>query len=292
MLKRKLIVPMCTSFALFSITAAANAATLTVSVTPTNGGTTQSPQPHTTSLSLTNIDPGLGGNANSAMLTLVESLPADFQATFGTYATCSPNVVVHGDNKPNCPAGSVLGHVTATAFVPALAFDTTSDQGYIFKIGPDRVGAWVHVSHPIGAGIAVYGTISPGAAPFGPVTTWDMTPLADGAQTGAEVRLNAVAFSWDQQPGTGSTSGSGASNRALHACETKARRIKGKHKRQAALRRCIKAAAKARPKPQPTAPAPFASTGCTSGRWPFQAQMTFNDHTTQTASATVACKAG
>jgi hypothetical protein len=65
--------------------------------------------------------------------------------------------------------------------------------------------------------------------------------------------------------------------------------------RESAIRQRIhqaKAAKKAKPKPQPTAPAPFASTGCTSGSWPFQAQMTFNDHTTQTASATVACKAG
>jgi hypothetical protein len=289
MLNHKLRATLCTGLALHLLAGAAYAATFTAQVDPPSSGSAQSPQPHTTTVSLKGIYPGLGGNAKSALLTLVESLPADFVTTFSQFGTCSPSVVVHGDNKPNCPAGSVLGHTTATAFVPSLVFSTNSDQGYIFKIGENRVGTWVHVSHPIPAGVVVYGTVTRATAPFGPEVTWDFKPLAFGAQTGAEVRVNAVSFSWEQRTGAQSPMAAGASS-GSSTCQAKARRIKNKRKRAAALRRCSKTRKGKRPT-NGTAPAPFVSTGCTSGHWPFRAQMTFFDNTTQTANATVACTA-
>jgi hypothetical protein len=285
MLNHKLRATLCTTAALLLFAGAAHATTFTAKVDPAKSGTATSPQPHTTSLSLTGIYPGLGGNAKSALLTLVESLPADFETTFTGFGTCSPSVVVHGDYKPKCPDAALLGHVTATAYVPSLLFSTHSDQGYIWKIGDNRVGIWVHVSHPIPAGIAVYGTVSRGATPFGPVITWDIKPLAYGAQTGAEVRVNDLAFSWE--PRTGSSGASpGSSAHQMQVCQSKARRIKNKHKRAAALRRCSATKVKAK-----NAPAPFVSTGCTSGKWPFRAQLTFNDNTTQTLNSTVGCTA-
>jgi hypothetical protein len=294
MLNHKLRATLCTGLALLLLASAAHAATLTAKVDPATSGTTKSPQPHTTSLGLQGIYPGVGGNAKSALLTLVESMPADFAPTFSTFATCSPSVVVHGDNKPNCPAGTVLGHVSAAAYVPSLLFSTHSDQGYIFKIGENRVGVWVHVSHPIPAGVVTYGTVTSGTAPFGPVVTWDFKPLAFGAQTGAEVRINAVTFNWEQRTAVQSPTAAGASpsssSRQARICQSKARRIKNKRKRAAALRRCSKPKVKVK-HPPTTAPAPFVSTGCTNGRWPFRAEMTFFDKTTQTADAAVACAA-
>ena len=266
----------------------ASATTLTATATPSKAGTPQAPQPLVTSQSLTQVYPGTGGNARSAMVKLVQSLPADFAPTLSTYGTCSPSVVVHGDNKPNCPAGSVVGSVTASAFVPALMFDTNSDQGYIFKLGNDHVRAWVHVAHPQPAGIVADGIITPGAAPFGPVITWDFKPIADGAQAGVEIRINSIAFTWGQSSGAGS-GGSGSSSGSAHqlaVCDAKARRIKNKKARNAALHHCASLYPKTTGM---TSAEPFASTGCSTGSWPFSSQLTFNDNTTQTANTTVSC---
>jgi hypothetical protein len=47
---------------------------------------------------------------------------------------------------------------------------------------------------------------------------------------------------------------------------------------------------KPKPQPSPPAPAPFVSTGCTTGSWPFRAQLTFIDNATETQDATVTCQ--
>jgi hypothetical protein len=288
MSNHKLKAALWTALAMQLLGGVAGATTLTATATPSKAGTPQSPQPLATSQSLTQVYPGTGGNARSAMVKLVQSLPADFTSTLSTYGTCSASVVVHGDNKPNCPAASVVGSVTAAAFVPALMFDTNSDQGYIFKLGNDHVRAWVHVAHPQPAGIVADGIITPGAAPFGPVITWDFKPIADGAQAGVEIRINAIAFTWGASSGAGS-GGSGSSTGSAHklrVCNAKARRIKNKKARNGALHHCASLYPKSA---GPTAAKPFASTGCTTGSWPCSSQLTFNDNTTQTANTTVAC---
>lgn len=281
MLRHKLGALMCAGITAQLLGGVAHAATFTAGVDPTAAGSAQKPQAHTTAVKLGNIDPGLGGNAKSAVTTLVESLPADFTTTLSHYSSCSANVVVHGDNKPNCPNSSVVGSASAVAYVPALAFSTTSDQGYIFKIDDSTVRVWVHVSNPIPAGVVVQGKISRGAAPSGPVITWDFTPLADGAQTGSEVRVNRVDFTFDRQ--AGAKPSSSASRPSCKAPPKKSRR-KGKRRRKSSAH-CAK------PKPAGTSTdyAPFVSTGCSTGNWPFEAQMTFADNTTQTASTSVAC---
>ena len=283
--------------------ATARADTLTASVTPPDMGSAQSPQAHTTTISLSKMDPGVGGNANSAATKIVESLPVDFAATLDRYAVCPSSKVVHGDNKPNCPDGSVLGSVTATAYVPALAFSTNSDQGYIFKIGDNAVRAWIHVSQPMPAGVVVDGTLSRGSAPYGPVVTWDLSSLASGAQAGVEVRTNAAAFTWTMRsgspsptPATSPSSGTGTRS----SCKAKAKRIKNKRKRRSALRGCTKRKAKKHKKSHKrgahsaqasNAYAPFVSTGCTGGGWPFHVETTYSDGSKQTADAKVACTA-
>jgi hypothetical protein len=226
-------------------------------------------------------------------------MPVDFAATLERYATCPSSKVVHGDNKPNCPDSSVLGSVAATAYVPALLFSTKSDQSYIFKIGDNAVRAWVHVTNPQPAGIVVDGTLSRGAAPYGPVITWDFSSLASGAQASAEVRINAVAFTWAEQTGTAaptpSSPSTGPSTRQTVSCRTKARHIKNKRKRRAALRRCAKSKTKKKARKgsaraaEATAYSPFVSNGCTGGSWPFHAEATFSDGSKETADATVAC---
>jgi hypothetical protein len=278
MLRNKAGAVICVGVMLQLMAGAAHAATLSAKVAPAAIGTAAKPQTHTTTLSLTKIDPGVGGNAKSALTTLVESLPADFATTLSHYSSCSASVVVHGDNKPRCPASSVLGSVSAVAYVPALAFSTTSDRGYIFKIDNSTMRVWVHVSNPIPAGVEVQGKISQGSPPYGPVVTWDFTPLADGAQTGSEVRVNSLAFTWQRQ--TGSTSSTfGRSCKSL-------KKNKGKSKRSRKSTHCTK------PKPKPPTSAdysPFVSAGCSTGHWPFQARMTFADNSTETANAGVGC---
>jgi len=280
MLRHKLGAVICVGVIVQLLGGVAHAATFSAKVDPAATGTAAKPQAHTTTLNLTNIDPGVGGNAKSALTTLVDSLPANFMATLSHYSSCSANVVIHGDNKPNCPGSSVLGSVSAVAYVPALAFSTTSDRGYIFKIDSNTMRVWVHVSNPIPAGVVVEGKISEGASPFGPVVTWDFTPLANGAQTGSEVRVNSVAFTWQRQTGSKSSSSTPG-----HSCKA-SKKSKGKGKRRRKPTHCTK------PKPKPatsTDYSPFVSTGCTTGEWPFQAQMTFADNTTQTANASVVC---
>jgi hypothetical protein len=298
----------CTAVALLALgAAAAHASTLTASVTPPDPGTAQKPQPHTTTMTVDKMDPGPGGNANSAAVKLVESMPVDFAATLDRFATCPSSTVVHGDNKPNCPDSSVLGSVAATAYVPALVFSTTSDAGYIFKISDTAVRAWIHVSNPQPAGVVVDGALSRGAAPYGPVITWDLSSLANGAQAGVEIRTNSVGFTWAERSGTaasatpGSPTTTGAPTTGTHrqqsrSCQAKARRVKSKRKRRAALRRCAKSKTKKRARKgsarlaQATGSyAPFVSTGCTGGGWPFHAEATFADGSKETADAKVAC---
>ena len=277
MLRYKAGAVICVGVTLQLMAGAAHAANLSAKVGPAATGTAAKPQTHTTTLSLTNIDPGVGGNAKSALTTLVESLPADFATTLSHYSSCSANVVVHGDNKPKCPASSVLGRVSAVAYVPALAFSTTSDRGYIFKIDNSTMRAWVHVSNPIPAGVEVEGKISQGSPPYGPVVSWDFTPLADGAQTGSEVRVNSVAFTWQREAGSTSSSTFGRSCKAP-------KKNKGKSKRSRKSTHCTK------PKPATSTDySPFVSAGCSTGHWPFQAQMTFADNSTETANAGVGC---
>jgi hypothetical protein len=291
----------CTALALQAFgAAAAHASNLTAKVAPPDPGTAQSPQPHTTTMTIDKMDPGAGGNANSAAVKLVESMPVDFAATLDRFAACPSSKVVHGDNKPSCPDSSVLGNVAATAYVPALLFSTTSDQGYIFKISDNAVRAWVHVSNPQPAGIVVDGALSRGSAPYGPVITWDLSSLASGAQAGAEIRINSVGFTWAEQTGTASATPvsptTGTHTRQSRSCQARARRIKNKRKRRAALRRCAKSRAKkkarkgsARVAQASSSYSPFVSTGCSGGGWPFHAEATFADGSKETADAKVAC---
>ena len=281
MFRHRLGALVCAGIAAQLLASTAQAATFTATVNPSAPGTTQSPRAHTTALSLSKIDPGLDGNAKAAITTLVDSLPADFAATLSHYSSCSASVVVHGDNKPNCPAGSVLGTVSATAYVPALAFSTMSDHGYIYKIDNNTMRVWVHVSNPIPAGVVVQGTLSQGVAPFGPVVTWDFTPLANGSQTGSEVRVNRVDFSWEQA-GTASPT-PGPSRR----CKAASKRSKRKHRRST---HCIKR--KRKPTTTTAQYAPFVSSGCSTGKWPFEAQITFADNTKETDDTSVGCTPG
>jgi hypothetical protein len=284
------------------VCAAAHASTLTVKVDPPASGTAASPQAHTTSIQLDKIDPGPTGDAKAAPVKLVESLPADFAVTMGSYASCPSSKVVHNDNKPDCPDGSIVGTASGTGYVPALAFRTTSDRGYIYKLSDNTVRAWVHFSTPQPAGIVVTGTFASGSAPFGPTITWDLKSLGDGTQAGVEVRIDDAGFVWTQHEasGTGQApsppagSDRARAKKARANCIRKARRIKNKSKRRRELRHCAKLKAKPAPQPAPqstqggTASA-LSSTGCTNGSWPFRAQMTFTDGTSETADASVAC---
>jgi hypothetical protein len=274
----------------------AHAGTLTVKVDPPAAGTAQSPQAHTTSIALDNIAPGPDGNAKSPPVTLTEYFPQDFAVTLGSYATCPSAKVVHADTKPDCPDGSILGTAAGSAYVPALLFRTTSDRGYIYKLGDHDVRAWIHFKSPQEVGVIVNGTFAAGSAPFGPTITWDFKAIGNGAEAGVEVRVNSVSFVWTQGAGKASSqtsSSSGTSTKRERAtCAKRARRIKNKRKRQRAVRHCAKLKAKAKPAPQPTTGQPYSalvSTGCTNASWPFRAEMKLADGTTDAADAKIGC---
>lgn len=261
----------------------AQATTFSAGVSPHAVGSTAKPQTHTTTLGLSDIDKGIDGNAKAALTTLVDSLPADFMTTLSHYSSCSANVVVHGDNKPKCPDSSVVGSAGGSAYVPSLHFDTTTDQGYIFKIDNSTVKFWVHVSKPIPAGLVAQGKITQGSTPFGPVVTWDLSTFATGAQAGTEVRLNRVDFTFAQGSGAGSKPASSKTS-----CKRTGRK-KGKAKRKG--KHCT--TSKSKPPTSTTVNySPFVSTGCSTGKWPFQAQLTFADNTKETLNASVGCTPG
>jgi hypothetical protein len=269
--------------------ATAYASTLTVAVDPPSAGTAPAPQAHTTSLAVGGLDSGPDGSPKSALVTLTESLPADFATTLGPFATCSSAKVVHGDNKPDCPDGSIVGTAAGAASVPALLFHTTSDRGYIYKLNDGAVRAWIHFSRPQQVGVVVGGTFAPGLPPFGPTITWDFGKLASGAEAGAEVRVSSAGFVWTQQAGSAAAPTT-KPKQSRAQCNRRARRIKNKRKRRRALRLCAKAKPKHRA-PSPTTYSALSSTGCTTGAWPFRAQASFSDGTAETADATVACGA-
>lgn len=274
----------------------AHASTLTVKVDPPAAGTAQSPQAHTTSIALDNIDPGPDGNAKSPPVTLTEYFPQDFAVTLAKYAACPSAKVVHSDSKPDCPDASILGTAAGSAYVPALLFRTNSDRGYIYKLSDHAVRAWIHFQSPQQVGVIVNGTFATGSAPFGPTITWDFRAIGNGAEAGVEVRVNSVGFVWTQQTGSASTqvppSSSPGTKRKRAACRRKAGRIKNKGKHRRALRRCAKLKAKPKPAPQPATGQPYsplASTGCTNASWPFRAEMKLADGTTDSADAKVDC---
>jgi hypothetical protein len=275
----------------------AHASTLTVKVDPPDAGTTQAPRAHTTSIGIDNMAPGPGGNAKSALVSMVHAMPAEFARTLGGYTACPSAKVVHGDNKPDCPDSSIVGTAAGSAYVPALLFRTTSDRGYIFKLSDTTVRAWIHFSSPQETGIPVNGTFTAGAAPYGPTITWDLSRIANGAESGVEVRVNSASFIWTTRVAAaaapaapGSTT---AKTKKLRAtCRKRAERVNNKRKRQRALRRCAKLKAKAAPVPPPSQSATqsaLSSTGCAGGSWPFRAEMSFADGTKETAEATAAC---
>jgi hypothetical protein len=290
------------AIAIFVVASAtAHASTLTVKVDPPDAGTTQSPQTHTTSITLDKINPGADGNSKVAPVTLVESFPADFAVTLGSYASCSSAKVVHGDKKPDCPDSSILGTASGSAYVPALLFNTTSDYGWIYKLSDHAVRAWIHFSSPQQVGVIINGVFGTGAAPFGPTITWDFKAIGSGAEAGVEVRVNSISYVWNRHAASASSharAGSEAitrasSSRASSNCTKRARRIKDKRKRKQALRRCAKA--KPTPAPAPAPPpasgdySPLVSTGCAAGSWPFRATMSFTDGTSETADTSVKC---
>jgi hypothetical protein len=275
----------------------AHASALTAKVDPPDPGTTQAPQAHTTSIAIDNMAPGSGGNPKSAAVTMVNATPAEFALTLGGYTACPSAKVVHNDNKPDCPEASIVGTAAGSAYVPALLFRTTSDRGFIYKLSDTTVRAWIHFSNPQETGIPITGTLTAGAPPYGPTITWDLSSLANGSESGVEVRVSSASFIWTTQAGAAAAPQAPASTKAktkkLRAtCRKRARRVKDKHKRQRELRRCAKLKAKPAPAPPPSQTgthSALSSTGCASGSWPFRADMSFADGTKETADATAAC---
>jgi hypothetical protein len=297
MIKHRLARQIVAALAVSSAACAqADASTLAVKVDPPAAGTKQSPQAHTTSIAMDKIDPGADGNAKSPPVTLTEYFPQDYALTLGDYAACPASKVVHSDTKPDCPDASIVGTAAGAAYVPALVFRTTSDRGYIYKLSDHTVRAWIHFNSPQEVGVIVNGTFAGGSAPFGPTITWDFKAIGNGSEAGVEVRVNSIGFVWTQQTGHASTqapSSSTASTKSVRAtCRKRARRIKSKHKRQRALRRCAKLKAKPKPAAGPTTGQPYsalASTGCTNASWPFRAEMKLADGTTDAADAKIDC---
>jgi hypothetical protein len=190
--------------------------------------------------------------------------------------------------------------------IPSLAIATTTDGGYIYKTGDNTFRVWFHTSKPVYAGIIIDGVFRQGPAPFGPTSVWDFGPPSRGQYGGSEVRLDGLSATWAvsgtvqaTQPGPSlKKSKKRKARQTQKLCRSRARKIKNANRRHAALRRCAKKKRKKTPRARTRAAAasglsPFASTGCGgSGKWGFEARMTYKDGSKETLDSSLDCGSG
>jgi hypothetical protein len=285
---------------LLSAGAAKAAPTLKVSVAPPEPGTSDAPRDHTVTIDVDGMGkPGATGAPQTGVMTLRQLLPATFADQFRRFESCPAQTVRDGHDR--CPKASYLGSGEFTSYVPALALVAKSKEVLIYKTGDRTIRAWVHITNPSEIEAVADARLDQAEGTFGPTVTWDFSPAATGAY-GTEARVMRFQSTWAINPSAGDAGNSKAPERPHRAarktrplsCTQKARRIKHRSRRRAALRRC----ARRRPAKTPsgragqsTGAAPFASTGCTGGTWKFRAEIAYKDGTAEAAEASVSCGA-
>ncbi len=295
------------SVLLFAITAAlgtasaASATTLVGSVDPPGAGTKVAPKAQTVGFDTKDIKSGADGNPTSGAIKLEQILPPDFISGFDHFATCDKSKITQDTKKPDCPADSQLGTIQATLYLVEFRAKVNSDQGYIWKTGPDTFGSWVHVSKPIEKTGVGFGIVKPAADGNGPTAVFDPSAAAQGQNQPVHAWLSRWAVAW-QMPGSGPPASTTPAKpkRKRPTCMQKARRIKNKKKRARAVRRCKRIAAKrrkSRMRSSASASAaaafsPFESTACTGGSWKLQTHLEYLDGSNETVASSVNCTSG
>ena len=290
-----------------AVSGASAASQFSAAADPTTPGTPSAPQPTDLTLDYrANTD--ATGTPVAAVQKVTQLLPSEFVAQLAQYGTC-PRATIravadggpHG--PPQCPANSVVGSGAFETVVPSVRLDASSDKMVIYNTGDGGLTAWFHVSKPAAFTGYEDGEISQGTTPFGPVVTWDFSRDANGGTvSGIEARLKH----WQTRYARSSTDGGDApapastpKRKKKLSCRQRARRIKNAGRRRAALKRCAKRRRHARHRARRTTAraaaqtqhAPFASTGCASGQWPFELQVAFKGGGSEKLDASVTCNA-
>lgn len=300
------------------------ATTFTAKVDPVEPGTQSEPKPVDIDLSLELESDAVGTPVGVARLVDF-ALPSEFVNQLARFDTCSRQTLATKEPS-ECPAGAILGSavmVGAPTLLPGR--QETLDRGVLVNLGGDKIVYWWKITQPVTIQGIFDGVVSAGSDPFGPVATFDFSPLADGsAANGLEIRLKRLdmrfrrlpAGSADEPKKPKRSCRSKAKeirnakrrtrairrcrrNRKRASCRVKGRNIKNAMRRRRAFRRCVKAGPSGRRQPRRAGPAqasqaeperaPFASAGCASGTWPFQARITYEDDRREQADAGVSC---
>lgn len=278
------------------------ATTLTGTVTPAGAGTKSAPKAQTVTFDTKDIKAGADGNPTSGATKLEQILPPDFISGFEGFATCDKAKITMATTKPDCPPESLLGTIQATLYLVEFRAKVNSDQGYVWKTGPDTFGSWVHVSKPIEKTGVGFGVVKPAADGNGPTAVFDPSSAAKGENQPVHAWLSRWNVAWraaGTTPAAPKPTTQHKPKNKYKACMQKARRIKNKKKRAKAIRACKRAAKHRKSKARAAAAtegtaafSPFESTACTGGSWTLQTHLEYLDGTNETVKSTVSCTSG
>ena len=179
----------------FATPGAAPASKLAAAVTPPAGGDTD------VATTLT-IGADAGGNPLGQASVIGLALSAQFTNQLASFGTCAATKFANltGPTAANCPdRTAILGAATIVTRGPG-GTDTTSDQGFIVKTAAAQVVVWWHTpaagSVPAAFG-QMTGVVSQETGLYGPVVTYDLTPLGTG------VRLKQLALDYQRNATSG-----------------------------------------------------------------------------------------
>jgi hypothetical protein len=282
--------------AMFTVPAASSAATqMTASVDPTSAGSAQHPQPVDLHLAVS-LNTDASGLPTGVAHAIAFALPTEFVETLGAFATCPPDALMK-QGPDRCPPGSIVGSAKLAGTPTALpTTHSGTDRGVLVHTGDHKIGFWWHISNPVTLQGVLDATVTQVAAPFGPLVTFDLSPIANGTDSGGlEIRTNRLEVNFLRAT-IAAVSSSPAISPPKQTCMQRAARMRSRRKRRAALRRCHRSKHPARHTPgharasdNGTTIAPFSSTGCASGHWPFESRVTYKDKPAEAVDTQVAC---
>jgi hypothetical protein len=302
--------------------AATAASEFTIQTDPTEAGTVAAPRPLDTKWQVTIGTDATGGPAG-AVKTVTQTVPAELVGQLPRFAEC-PASTTEAIRKGNqtadaCPKASILGRGVARVVIPILGIDVTTDRGVIFKSSDTKIHFWYHASQPTDINQAIDGVVSQD----GRVVSWDWSVACCGPM--GEVRVARFATDYLRATGDATAPPAGESKscrsrfagiknarkrrkavrrcrmrRRRAACKTQTRSIKDPDRRKRAMRRCLKVGPRktraadvqrerAAASQAASERALFASTGCASGAWKFEARVTYKDDSTENLTADAAC---
>jgi hypothetical protein len=297
-MKARHVIELVLALAIFGLSAASSSAatSMTASADPVAAGTASKPQPLDLHLAV-DLNSDASGLPTGVAKGIAFALPAEFIDTTGAFGTC-PRETVKAEGPDECPRGSVLGSARLAGTPTVLpTTHASTDRGVLVRVGERKIVFWWHLSNPVVLQGIFDGTISTTNAPFGPLVSVDLTPLADGSGSGGlQLRTNRLELNLLRA--TASTEPKRTTRKP--SCRQRARRIKNARRRRAAIRRCRRhksahrhkrARGSAQASQSGQSIAPFSSVGCSSGEWPFEARISYDNNTSESVGTKIACQA-